>query len=209
MSYTAEDAAWDDAYDRMSQELYPEHKERAIIDFTYARLRSFYVKNPDVLVPAGRNFKLAKALLDLDQPAAALVFAASAAELFLKGALLRPVVYGLVHSEALAELVVDAALAQTGFKRYQKLLAGLFETVAHLDIESLARTEGVLPLVEEASRLQDVRNGVVHRGDDVSQAQAEIALAVAGAIFDQVLGTVLWELGLSVGKGGRLVDEER
>lgn len=93
MAYTPEDVAWDEAYERMSEELYPEHKAQAIIDFSYERLRSFYVKNPELLVPAVRYFKIAKSLLDAPHPAAAVVFAASTTELFLKASLLRPVTY--------------------------------------------------------------------------------------------------------------------
>jgi hypothetical protein len=39
MSYKHEDAAWDEAYENLSRELYPGHKAVAIIDFTYERLR--------------------------------------------------------------------------------------------------------------------------------------------------------------------------
>ena len=38
MSYGPEDAAWDEAYENMSRELYPEHKEQAIAEFTRERL---------------------------------------------------------------------------------------------------------------------------------------------------------------------------
>lgn len=123
MSYIPEDAAWDEAYENMSLELYPEHKEQAIAEFTRVRLRSYYVDHPKVLVPAVQLFKESQTLLSNRHHAAALVFAASATELFLKASLLRPVVYGLVHSESLAELVVNAALSQTGFQRYEQLLA--------------------------------------------------------------------------------------
>ena len=194
MSYTPEDAAWDEAYDRMSAELYPEHKAQAIVEFSYERLRSFYAQNLDIVVPAVRNFKIAKSLYEAGQHAAALTFAASATELFLKGALLRPVVYGLVHSEALAELVVDAALGQTGFKRYSALLAGLFKELSHFDVKTLMREGSKVPLITEASNLQDVRNGVVHRGDEVSLEQAEWAIAVSSAVFGQILANVLGEL---------------
>lgn len=208
MSYTAEDAAWDEAYDRMSEELYPGHKAQAIVEFSYERLRSYYVKNTDVLVPAGRSFKIAKALLSSEQPAAALVFATSSMELFLKGALLRPVVYGLVHSDALAELVVDAALSQTGFRRYEKLLAGMFKEIAGVDIADVRR-EGVdTSLLAEAGSLQSRRNGVIHQGHEATQAQADEAISIATAVFTQILGPVLSELGLSLQKGGRLVDDE-
>jgi hypothetical protein len=209
MSYTDEDAAWDEAYDRMSEELYPGHKAQAIVEFSYERLRSFYVKNPDVLVPAVRSFKIAKASLASEQPAAALVFAASSMELFLKGALLRPVVYGLVHSDALAELVVEAALSQTGFRRYEKLLAGLFKEIAGVDIEVLRRDGGKTSLLKEAHALQTARNGVIHQGNETTTARAEEALAISNAVLAQVLWPVLNELGLSIQKGGHLVDDEK
>lgn len=208
MSYAPEDAAWDEAYENMSRELYPEHKALAILDFTYERLRSFYVANPEVLVPAVRNFNQAKVLLNEQHYAPALVFAASATELFLKGSLLRPVVFGLVHSESLAELVVSAALAQTGFKRYEKLLAGMFLEITSAEITSLIRPNGSKPLLEEASQLQERRNAVVHRGEGASANDAEQAVGVAAAVLDQLLSTVLYYLGLSMEEGGHLVDHQ-
>lgn len=209
MSYSPEDSAWDEAYDRMSEELYPGHKTQAIGEFSHERLRSFYVKEPDILVPAVRNYRVAKTLLESQQSAAALVFAASSTELFLRGALLRPVVYGLVHSDAVAELVMAAALSQTGFMRYGKLLAGLFQEVAGLDIQTLIRDGAKLPLLKEASETQQSRNGVIHQGDKASQAHAEAALAVAEAVLGLMVAPVLNQLGFAVAKGGRLIDRER
>ena len=208
MSYGPEDAAWDEAYENMSRELYPEHKEQAIAEFTRERLRSYYVAHPDVLVPAVRTFKEAKALLAEGHNSAAFVFAASATELFLKVSLLRPVVYGLVHSEALAELVVTSALSQTGFKRYEQLLAKLFSELAGIDLKLLRRKSSAKPLLAEASEIQDVRNVVVHRGEEATSEQAALATDVATEVFNQVIAEVLRQLGLSVQKGGFLVDEE-
>ena len=44
MSYDESDAAWDEFYDRMSEELYPDHKDQAITEFTEERLQSYYLK---------------------------------------------------------------------------------------------------------------------------------------------------------------------
>lgn len=208
MSYGPEDAAWDEAYESMSRELYPEHKEQAIAEFTRERLRSYYVAHPELLVPAARVFKEAKALLAEGHQSAALVFGASATELFLKGALLRPVVYGLVHSEALAELVVEAALSQTGFKRYEQLLSKLFAEIAGVELKTLSRMSGAKPLLEEASEIQNIRNAVVHRGQGIALEQAELALEVASNVFSHILGEMLQALGLTVAKGGRVVNDE-
>ena len=208
MSYGPEDAAWDEAYENMSRELYQEHKDQAIAEFTRARLRSYYVAHPEVLVPAARTFKEAKVLLAEGHNSAALVFAVSATELFLKASLLRPVVYGLVHIEALAELVVTSALSQTGFKRYEQLLARLFLELAGTELKLLQRKPGAKPLLTEASEIQDVRNDVAHRGKEATPEQAALAIDIATEVFNQVLAEVLGQLGLSVQKGGLLVDAE-
>jgi hypothetical protein len=208
MSYDPSDAAWDETYDRMSRELYPEHKEQAIAEFTHARLKSYYAAHSDVLIPATRVFKEAKALAAVEHHAAALVFAASATELFLKAALLRPVVYGLVHSEVLAEMVVSTALSQTGFMRYEKLLSKLFLELTGVELRSLVRHPGAKPLLDEASDVQDVRNDVIHRGQEVTAKQAQLSITVATEVFNQVLAKVLATLGFSIQKGGLLVDAE-
>ena len=208
MSYDYHDAAMDEAYERLSEELYPGHKAQAIIEFTYERLRSYYLAHKELLVPAARTYKTAESLLAANQPTAALVFAASAVELFLKGCLLRPVVAGLVHSESVANLVVESALSQTGFKRYEKLLAGLFKELTQLEIAELRRPGASKALLEEASGLQDRRNAVVHRGEEVAVEEAKVAFSIATTVFNEVLAVVLRELGLSIKKGGELVDGE-
>jgi len=208
MSYDYHDAAMDEAYERLSEELYPGHKAQAIIEFTYARLRSYYLAHRELLVPAARTYKTAESLLSANQPAAALVYAASAVELFLKGCLLRPVVAGLVHSESVANLVVESALSQTGFKRYEKLLAGLFKELTKLEIAEIRRAGATRALFEEASTLQDRRNTVVHRGEEVTIEEAREAFAIATVVLNEVLALVLQELGLSIKNGGELVDSE-
>ena len=204
MSYSPEDAAWDEAYESLSRELYPEHKEQAIAEFTSDRLRSYYVAHPEVLVPAVRAFKEAKALHQNAHHSAALVFAASATELFLKSSLLRPVVYGLVHNESLAELVVAAAMSQTGFVRYEKLLAKLFWELTGVELTTLSRQPAAKPLLREAADIQELRNAVIHQGQAVTLEVAQHGIDVSAEVFNQVLAVVLNNLGLSLENGGRL-----
>lgn len=206
MSYDYHDAAMDEAYERLSEELYPSHKAKAIVEFTRERLRSYYLEHTDLLLPAGRTYKLAKTLLAANQPEAALVFAASAIELFLKACLLRPVVAGLVHSPSLTDLVVDAALSQTGFDRYENLLAGLFKELTRQDIRQIKREGATEGLLKEAAGIQSRRNRVAHRGETATMDEAAVACAVATAVFDSILATVLAELDLSMRTGGNILD---
>ena len=204
MSYDSNDAAWDEAYERISRELYPEHREQAIVEYTDERLRSFYLARPDILIPAVGNYRQAKSLLASSHTAAALVFAASSIELFLKEGLLRPVVFGLVHSPSLAQLVVDSSMAQTGFKRYSKLLAGLYRVLTFTELESVARVGAKSSLLAEASVIQERRNQVLHQGATISAAESSEAVAIAGEVFNRILVPVLEELSLSIEKSGHV-----
>ena len=180
----------------MSQELYPEHREQAIDEFTAERLQSYYLQHPEITRPGFRLQKEARELLDAQRYGPSLVFAASAAEQFLKAALLRPVIYGLVHIEPLAEMVVESALSQTGYLRYTKLLSGLFSALTTVDLRVLVRTGGSKPLLEEASELQTRRNAVIHRGEDVSEKEAITGLAVSASVYTYILAEMLSALGL-------------
>jgi len=117
MSITEEEAR----FDQWMEELYNEHRKQAIEEFTAERLQSFYVDNPMVAEAALRSLVESRNLLP-QHPAAALIFAAIAIEVGLKVALLKPVVYGLVHSESVAGVITDLILAQTGVKRFRNLL---------------------------------------------------------------------------------------
>lgn len=209
MSYTLEDAMRDEAYDAMSRELYPDHRDQAIEEFTSDRLRSYYLKNPDVAVNAVRMYKEARSLLEHGHSSACVVFAVTSIEQFLKVALLRPVVFGLIHMESLASLVVDVAMDQNGgLDRYKKLLAGLFKDLASIDVGTIRREGAQRPLLDEVKALQDLRNTVVHRGAQVEEADARDALYVLKAVFSLVFVHLLSALGLQIVTGGHIIVAE-
>ena len=104
MSMTEYEAQQEEWYSELERELYGQHKEEAIEEFKEERLKAFYVANPGIGVSAVQSLEEAKSLLADGHPSASLVFAVSAIEQFLKIALLKPVVHGLVHSEIVADL---------------------------------------------------------------------------------------------------------
>jgi hypothetical protein len=201
MSYDPSDAAWDEAYERLSSELYPGHAKQAIREFVSGRLKSYYLDHPEVVRPGFDMQAEAKALLNDKHYSASLVFAASAAEQFLRVALLRPVVFGLVHLEPLADLVVEAALTQPGYVRYTKLLSGLFLELTHQDIATMVRPGKTIPLLNEASTLQTRRNEVVHRAEVITEAEAVSAIAVSAGVYLHILTQALDALDLQVSEG--------
>ena len=204
MTYDAQDAARDAMYEAMSEELYPDHKVQAIAEFTGERLQSYYVAHPDVMRPAVDANREGRRLQESGHAAAAVVFFVTAIELLLKATLLKPVVHGLVHSEGLAEIIVQQALGQSGFDRYSKLLAKLFDELVHLDIGTIRRTGALKPLLSECTDQQTLRNAIIHQGASATLGQADFAKQVVSGVFDLVVCPLLAELLLEVVEGGEI-----
>ncbi len=88
MSTQPDDAAWDEFVSKLTEELYPEQYERAVLKFTRDRLRSYYIQNPRVLAPVVDMYFQSKELYAADLRAPAVVFYVSTLELLLKAVVL-------------------------------------------------------------------------------------------------------------------------
>jgi hypothetical protein len=205
MTYDADDAARDAFYEEISRELYPEHKDQAIAEFTADKLRSYYVADSMVMRPAVDAIQEGNRLMAGQHPAAALVFFVTAIELLLKATLLKPVVHGLVLREGLADVVVDQLFGQTGFARYTKLLARLFEDISNVGLATVAREGATKALIVECSELQDVRNRIIHQGATCDSDAAALANVVAVGVFELIVQPMLAELGLTVREKGEII----
>lgn len=196
MPYTLEDVQYD-MY--MAEEgarlLYEEHRERAITDFTTERLRSYYVDHPAMVAPALQALADSRQLLGI-HAGAALVFAASAVELGIKGVLLRPVVYGLVHQESTASLITDLVISHTSFDRFRDLLFQILTDHGGTDLRAAKRPGASKLLWEEMAAVQANRNALVHRGERPAMEQAELGIEVATTVLEQLIPSVLHHLGL-------------
>jgi hypothetical protein len=198
MSYDPHDAALDEMYDRIGQELYADHKAQAIEEFTAERLRSFYLKNPEVMRPALVAFKEARSLHESKHYAAALVFSVTSIELFLKATLLKPVVYGLIHNDALSDIIVQYALGQSGFDRYRSLLTKLFSDIAEIDLNEIKREGASKSLLDEALDVQKTRNKVIHQGAVCEETESALAKEIAKLVFGRIVVQMFDALGLDV-----------
>jgi hypothetical protein len=204
MSISPAEYEWDKAWERISQELYPVHKEQAIDEFTTERLQSFYLKNPSILIPGIEKLHEAGELKST-YPSASLVFSNTSIELFLKASILEPIIYGLVHIDALAEEVVKSALGYTGYDRYKKLVSKLFKELACIEISNLKRANSKNFLLNEASEVRILRNRIIHKGESVTIEQANLAQNVAIAIFNDIVGKMLNAIDLRANNKGMIL----
>lgn len=175
---TPNEAAMEEFYDQMREELYLEEEDQIIADFTADRLQSFYLKNPQVMRPAVDAIQEGKKLQAGEHYSAALIFFISAVEILLKTTLLKPVIYGLIHNEALAEVVVKNFLSQSGFVRYENLMSKIFQELSNVNLSSVKRETSNDSLMIECKKTQDMRNRIIHQGLIIGSEDAELSRLV-------------------------------
>lgn len=186
-----------DNADELAREFFEDNYEGAVRVFTSERLQSFYVKHPDLAVPAHQALIYARTLMPA-HPRAALVFGATSTELVIKNVLLRPLISGLVHIEDLALLVVEQSTNQAGLDRFQKLLAGIVSEFSSFDLSTLKRSGSNQTLWQEIKSVQEARNGVVHRGETFGEEMATRSIEIADTLLNVVFPDVLSKLKLHV-----------
>jgi hypothetical protein len=193
----------EDARDEWYSELVDEISGQAVDEFTFERLRSYYVGNRTLAVNAISIFHEARKLLEVS-PTSALVLFITSIEVGLKVALLKPVIYGLVHNESVADLISDLVVKQNGFDRFKPLLARVLKEYGSIDSSS-SKIEGHSKTIwEELALLQKERNAVVHRAELADGTAAKLAQEVAFMIFDVFLRSILNGLRLELTQGGEI-----
>lgn len=194
---TPEDAAREEWY----TEIYDEISSEAIAEFTSDRLRSYYVKNPSLATNVMSIFREAKSLTD-SSPTAALMLYTTAIEVALKSAVLKPVIYGLVHNESVADLVSDLVVKNNGIDRFKAILAVILREYVDIDINTHKISGHSKSIWEEIKIIQDVRNAVAHKGQPATREMAELAQQVAVSIIVEFLQGILTDFGLQLQASG-------
>jgi hypothetical protein len=209
MSHTYEDLLLDAEWDAQGAKedwdaMLAEHAAEVLDGFMASRLKSFYIANPSVAERALAARATAKELLADNYESAALVFAVTATELGYKSCILRPIVSGLVHTEAMAEVVMKLSTEHTGLDRFEGLLTQVLDNFAGIGVKTYKRQGAKQSIWEEMNTIIKRRHGVVHRGEDVKSGDAELALNVADTMLDVILPKVLVKLGLRLNLGNIL-----
>lgn len=199
-----EDARYDDYIDSLFQSFLEDHgpeiREEAIADFTKERLQSYYRGDPDVAKASLLRLEEARALLP-GHPSAALVMAGSAMEVGLKVALLKPIVFGVVHQDWVAEGIAELAIKPVGLDRFKNLLSPILAEYAGKDPLVHKRPGSSRTLWEEILEVQQNRNAVIHRAEAGTVQQAEQAVATAWEILETILPAVVDALGFRLAGG--------
>jgi hypothetical protein len=178
-----------------ADELFKEHYDEAVSEFTSERLKSYYLKHPDLAGQAREALLYAQSLMP-HFPQAALVFAVTAAELVWKKVLLEPIVFGLVHTEGLATFVTELTTTHTGMDRFKKLLTAILTEFGGVDLMEYKRLDSSKTLWQEIGEIQKARNDLVHEGRNAPNSTPDLAIAVAARLLNDIFPQVMTKLGL-------------
>ncbi|MBE3705320.1 hypothetical protein HJ207_22835 [Vibrio parahaemolyticus] len=195
----------DEAMSAYFEERYVEEfKDRAVEEFTAERLRSYYVDNDSLLDNAIKALDEAKKVESLS-PTSAVLMAAISLETSFKIGLLKPIVFGFVHSEAVAESISNTVIKQTGIDRFKALLVTLLKDISHIDIAKYCRAGKTVALWDERGQVQTLRNAISHRGTLNSSQESQFAIEVAEAVLTDLIPQILGSLGLKI-QHGKIVE---
>jgi hypothetical protein len=174
-------------------------------DLTSERLKSYYLRNPDVIHPALHAIHEANWQMEQGHHSAALLFYVSAVEVLFKAVIVRPLIFVLVQQESLAEAVAKHALQETRLVRYNDLVDALCHHLAKVDVKPIRKEGDTDSLRAEMKIVQDARNAVLHRGERAMVEQAQMAKDVAVTTYDRIVKRMLYSLDLNVVEHGRIV----
>lgn len=90
----------------------------------------------------------------------------------------------------------------------KKLLAKIFQDVSSLDLMTHRRTGVAKTLWEEIVEVQKHRDLILHRAEVVTKDDAEHAIAVATAIFEELFPVFAKSLGYHLHDGFRLCGDQ-
>ncbi|GAB2180611.1 hypothetical protein DLREEDagrD3_08340 [Denitratisoma sp. agr-D3] len=183
--------------------LYEEISTEAISEFNYDRLRSYYVKNPLVAQDAFLTYEEAIEIRR-NHPTAALLLFVVSIEVSLKSALLKPVIYGLVNNEAVADLISDLAVRNNGLDRFNKIMRYVLREYGGIEIQNHKIQGHKDTFLKELKCIQDIRNGVSHRAEWATPEMAELAEDIATEVIYKFVDGVLGSLGFSLESDGTI-----
>lgn len=202
-----QESAYASFMNALSAELYEEHRDRAINDFVYQRLKSYYSLHPNIAKESVSILMESRNVFDAS-PTASLMLSASATEVLIKNVLLKPIVYGSVHRESLANLISEMLANQTGIDKFRNLLFGILSEFVNFgeDFKDYKRSGSKKTLWEERSDVHKIRNKIAHEAILCSASDARLSLGVAECFYG-IIKLIIEGMEYRITKEGIIVNE--
>lgn len=189
---------YDDAYselnDKISKEAKAEHKLQL--------LQKYYLLNYDALKSANKLLNEANYIAD-ESPTGAFVLAYAVCEVAARALIIKPLIYGTVYNEELAEEITKSAMNSVRSHAWE-LATKLADKAIGIDISQIDYKEideepiVVITPKSELDRLSKIRNRVVHNADFASERDANDCIFLASRLLEDVIPRILHALELAL-----------
>ncbi len=200
-----------DLYEQFGPQWVEEHAEKlseeAIKQFRLGRLQSAYTKHPNMANKAIGMWEEMQKLLGKDNRLAALVFGASVIEITIRDLLLHPILSGVVHNEALADVILKLVPRHVGSDAFRKVLFPVLDKVAKIDLTKYKRPGSAKSLWDEYQSIRDDRNRLIHDATRPSNETLATFDAVASEFLQVIFPKVLTSVHLNA-TGYLMIHEE-
>lgn len=193
-------------YEDYMDQLYEEHKEQAIQEFIDKRLQSYYSDHRLLAKPALGALTEAKNLVHANATSAFL-FSAIAVEVGLRETLVKPIVFGLVHTLSVASLITDLVLSRSGWTKYKHLLLQILRQHTDVDLYAYKRPDSRRPIWDEIADVKKKRDLIMHQAQTATTDEAGLAIGVASTIMENLFPTVVAKMGMHLHEGFRICDD--
>jgi hypothetical protein len=194
MSMTEEEAEAEAAHEEHLDELRrewedeyaDEYRREGEQNFVNRRLAAYFLRHPEMDARAKKRCEDARALLTVSYDACT-VLAYSATEVGFKNLLLKPIVYGFVNSDHVADLVSTAIVSSNREEtRLRAFVNLLFVNMISVDLEAIDLAGQKQSLWGHIEVSQRKRNLILHRAESAQRGDAEHAVDLASLIVEEL-----------------------
>lgn len=169
----------------------------AIEEHAFDRLRSYYVEHPDLAKSAFQIFNEGCDVINASASAAVILLMTSF-EVALKAAILKPIIYGIVHNESLSDMVSDVVMRGNGVSGHKSMLSAITQQFGDIDLENVQLGESATPFWKLFEQTMKVRNMVVHQGKLANRIDAENAVELSMWVLSDVFPAILRRCGMKL-----------
>jgi len=187
MSYTFQDAEYEQGMD----ELFLEFKQQYEDDFIFDKVFDFYKLNPELAVDALLNLSEAELLLKSEHYTASFLHAFIAIESGVKVVILKPILSSLSLDHRATDLLFKDTFKLKSIPYISEFYYQILFELTEINFKEIKRNGCSKTLWYEFKEMQQIRNKIIHQGQLITEEMAESEISIAIFLFSEIIPTIL------------------
>lgn len=187
MSYTEEDALYEEGMDY----LYEQFKTQYEDEFIFNKIQKFYENNREIVKTPIQNLANAKLLFENQYYTSSFIHAAISIEVGIKSIILKPILYSLTIDDNAGNLFYKLTFEKKSLREVPQFYYDVLKDFTALNFREISKGNSVKTIWQEWEDIQGLRNKVMHEGVDIERNEAQNAIDMANYIYAEIIPTVL------------------